>query len=356
MKKIILSASILFSAIGYTQLTNSVPPSGPVGIGTMSPYPGTQLTVNGVARILNTLTVDGVLTASNSAILNSYVRMAGIDSYSGDLEDIEILVRTADGNIVRETVLDLAIGLGTPPEEISYCGVSEITHPRWFHGINKLFSPCPQVNVGIGTFNPTHNLDVKGTTFTINLKIGNELGSDTALINAYAFNHSQPLMQLGKKIGASSTELRFLINNDGSIIITNIGSNPALTINNGSGHALVVNDNSGNKLVQLENNGLFRTRRIKVDSVVWADYVFNNDYKLLTLSEIEHYINKYGHLPNIPSAKKIEEDGLDIAEMQKLQMEKIEELTLHLIEMNKEITSIKSENQKLKQDLNHLTK
>jgi hypothetical protein len=65
--------------------------------------------------------------------------------------------------------------------------------------------------VGIGTTHPTHNLDVKGTTFTVRLKVGNELGSDTAMINAYAFNHTQPLLQLGKKIGALATELRFVI-------------------------------------------------------------------------------------------------------------------------------------------------
>lgn len=67
----------------------------------------------------------------------------------------------------------------------------------------------------------------------------------------------------------------------------------------------------------------------------WADYVFSKDYKLPTLKEVETQIKEKGHLRNVPSAKEIKENGIELGEMSKIQQEKIEELTLYLIEQNK---------------------
>lgn len=77
----------------------------------------------------------------------------------------------------------------------------------------------------------------------------------------------------------------------------------------------------------------------------FADYVFSDNYDLKNIEEVEKYIKKYKHLPNIPSACEVEEQGLDMGEILRLQMEKIEELTLHLINLNKEIQILKT-NQK----------
>jgi hypothetical protein len=76
----------------------------------------------------------------------------------------------------------------------------------------------------------------------------------------------------------------------------------------------------------------------------WADYVFDKEYKLNTLAEVEKFIKDNGHLPNIPSAKEIETSGFELANMAKLQQEKIEELTLYLIQQNKEIQELKRQN------------
>ena len=69
----------------------------------------------------------------------------------------------------------------------------------------------------------------------------------------------------------------------------------------------------------------------------WPDYVFKEDYKLNTLDHVSDYIKLYGHLPNIPSADEIEKQGINVGEMNVLLLEKIEELTLHLIEMDQKI-------------------
>ena len=73
----------------------------------------------------------------------------------------------------------------------------------------------------------------------------------------------------------------------------------------------------------------------------WADYVFKDDYKLKPLFEVESFINKNGHLPNVPSAEEVENGGIELGEITKIQQEKIEELTLYIIEQQKQIDELK---------------
>jgi hypothetical protein len=82
------------------------------------------------------------------------------------------------------------------------------------------------------------------------------------------------------------------------------------------------------------------TEKVKValrSTANWADYVFEKDYKLMPLNEVEKYISKNKHLPGVDSASDLSKNGLDLAEMQAKHMEKIEELTLYTIEQNKKI-------------------
>lgn len=80
----------------------------------------------------------------------------------------------------------------------------------------------------------------------------------------------------------------------------------------------------------------------------WADYVFLPEYKLKDLGQVEKYISENGHLPNVPSAKKVEEEGLSLGEITKIQQEKIEELTLYLIEQNKKLQDLQEQFDKLR--------
>lgn len=78
------------------------------------------------------------------------------------------------------------------------------------------------------------------------------------------------------------------------------------------------------------------TEEVRVSlQTTWADYVFNKDYKLPSLTEVENHIKENGHLINVPSAKEVKENGIELGEMTKIQQEKIEELTLYIIEQNK---------------------
>ncbi len=97
----------------------------------------------------------------------------------------------------------------------------------------------------------------------------------------------------------------------------------------------------------LSVNGTIRSKEIKVEATGWPDYVFQEGYDLPTLEETKAYITENKHLPEIPSAKEMEANGVALGEMNMLLLKKIEELTLHLIEM-------KEENQEMKERISNL--
>nr|WP_299340997.1 fibronectin type III domain-containing protein [Allomuricauda sp.] len=88
---------------------------------------------------------------------------------------------------------------------------------------------------------------------------------------------------------------------------------------------------------KLAVEGKIRSREVRVDQDNWPDYVFEDDYDLPSIEEVERFIKTKGHLLNIPSAQEIEENGVPLGKMDKLLLQKIEELTLYIIEMKKEI-------------------
>ena len=90
---------------------------------------------------------------------------------------------------------------------------------------------------------------------------------------------------------------------------------------------------------------------IKVQLAPTADFVFNDNYELKELTEIESFIKENRHLPDIPSGKEIEENGVNLGEMDAKLLQKIEELTLYVIDINKEVEKLKKENELLKEKL-----
>lgn len=131
---------------------------------------------------------------------------------------------------------------------------------------------------------------------------------------------------------------RMYITASGNVLInpkTNSGGNLLPESANGEG--------------KLQVSGLIRAKEVKVETANWPDYVFAKDYKLPSLQETERHIKKNGHLPGIPSAAETEKSGIELGEMNKKLLQKIEEMTLYLIDMkkeneqqNKEIKALKS--------------
>ena len=100
---------------------------------------------------------------------------------------------------------------------------------------------------------------------------------------------------------------------------------------------LLIKDDNNRSILQLQNDGLLRAREIKVDQVNWPDYVFHKDYPLMPLNEVQAFINKNGHLPNVPSAEEVEADGVNLGDAAHTSMQKIEELTLYLLQINEKV-------------------
>mgnify|MGYP000748724498 CR=1 FL=1 len=90
-----------------------------------------------------------------------------------------------------------------------------------------------------------------------------------------------------------------------------------------------------------------RTTEIVVETG-WADFVFEDDYQLRSLEEVESYIAENGHLPDVPSAQHVEENGVTVGEMEATLLQKVEELTLYMIELKKQNDSLQSEIDDLK--------
>ena len=76
----------------------------------------------------------------------------------------------------------------------------------------------------------------------------------------------------------------------------------------------------------------------------WPDHVFDADYKLTSLEEIESYVKREKHLPGVPSANDIDKEGIKVGEMNALLLQKVEELTLYVIELEKQIKELKGDN------------
>ncbi|MEO0584090.1 MAG: hypothetical protein AAF135_17890 [Bacteroidota bacterium] len=95
---------------------------------------------------------------------------------------------------------------------------------------------------------------------------------------------------------------------------------------------------------KLAVNGGIICEELKVQTYAnWPDYVFADDYERMDLTELENYIEENNHLPNIPAATVVESEGIEVAKMTTLQMEKIEELTLYILELNKRIAQLEQE-------------
>lgn len=103
---------------------------------------------------------------------------------------------------------------------------------------------------------------------------------------------------------------------------------------------------------RLAVEGSIGARKLKVTQEAWADFVFDTGYKLPSLQEVEQYVKVHKHLPDVPAASEVKENGLDVGEMNKILLQKVEELTLHLIELEKNNRELNKRLQQLEKKVN----
>jgi hypothetical protein len=184
-------------------------------------------------------------------------------------------------------------------------------------------------SVGIGTLNPQQKIDVIGR---IKLRADNSSSAgiwftDTNGVQT-AFLGQTDQTSAGSLGIYHSGDWRFIVNSNGNVGIGTFSPDAKLAV-----------------------KGTIHAEEVKVDlSVPGPDYVFEKDYNLMSLEEIKAYIEKHKHLPEVPSAKEMETNGVNLSEMNMILLKKVEELTLYLIEKDKEIQILKKDIKTIKNE------
>lgn len=226
-------------------------------------------------------------------------------------------------------------------------------------------------NVGIGTSTPRGKFDVDGTG-DVYLSDDPQMGtSQSIFIPGHVFlspynGENVSYFQARRLDNSGTTALRFRTFNNGTMTETlhlegngNVGIGtitPEARLHVSSGNAIVDNNvivkgvlAIGTSITNYTNNyslavnGKIGAKDIQIESKSWPDYVFAPEYKLPSLSEVEQYIVKNRHLKDIPSAETVSAEGYSMSEVDAAMLKKIEELTLYVIDQQKQIESLKKE-------------
>jgi len=329
MKKLsLLIASILFAYNSFSQTTNIVEQNGNVGIGINPLYKlhiqgnhgNSQLLLHSIGGHTEERMADLFLWASEPGLTYSGT---GIGNNVINVSSAPYLKRINDkrgGSYIR--LLDGEIRMNIIKNDGSDINTISI--------LNSGF-------VGIGTKTPKAKLDVNGSILIpsgvnggayFKYSYTSKSTNSRSWIVANDFYHYgdfgiyQSINQTDDNLQNFIHNYRFYINRDGNV---GIG-----TITTGT-HKLAV-------------EGTIGAREIKVEAAAWSDFVFEENYQLKDLEEVESYIKENKHLPDVPSEKEVLENGIQLGEMDAKLLQKIEELTLYVIEQNK---TMKAQNKKI---------
>jgi len=193
-------------------------------------------------------------------------------------------------------------------------------------------------NAGIGTNTPASRLTIKQAGTGISMEPGGNpyygtLGFNRESGTGVIFDPTGNAFQINN--GSTDKNLHIQVYNGLGQLITN---NALVISANGS-----VGIGTAAPQEMLSVNGTIRSREVKVETANWPDYVFKPTYKLKPLIEVKAYIDQNHHLPEVPSAQDVLKMGVNLGEMNKLLMKKVEELTLYLIENDKTLRKLQAE-------------
>ena len=344
-------------------------------------YYGDDLTIDGIGNIgIGNANPQAKLHISGTNAIPTEVRAAGANSAGnwfsyfgsdGNNPDFSTKLRVLEENVPGLSngfTITAEQNFGTPRYAI---GTKDNTPIAFFTNGTEKFRVANNGNIGIGTTNPQFKLHV----------IGGDLGLDGfgAISSMRSSYNNYNNLFLGGAIkdngngtytvlgdgGSNYFAAIKMDNNGGNVGSIDFYSGPSVGSSNYNLSAAnlatykrmtIVNGNVGigtsNPTSKLTVAGDIHSRKVKVTVNAGADFVFDEDYKLKKLDELQKYIQQHKHLPEIPSAKEMETKGIELGEMNIKLLQKIEELTLYMIELKKENEIMKGRIDQQEKELN----
>ncbi len=296
---------------------------------------------------------DEIFKASRSPGLGSFIHLpqadsrmviGGFGSYLAD-EGYKFVVKDGKALVEESLIANEKIGIGTT----ALYNKLDIGNAFSFHdGGHEVigFGYAPGVNHDLNPADYSSEIRMDGVNGRLSFGVSSEetVNPTTALtidkdknvgINVTPLSDTQFCVSSTSKAGIKSivnhtTDYQF-----GIISAVNRGKTKAFSV------LLSENGDFTDKFVVL-GDGNVKATEVEVKTNIFPDYVFENDYDLMPLRQLESYIEEYKHLPNIPTADEVIENGLELGDMQVKQMEKIEELTLYIIDQDKRIEQLEN--------------
>ncbi|MBS7563818.1 hypothetical protein KHS38_05330 [Mucilaginibacter sp. Bleaf8] len=310
MKK--LSSLLAGLLAGYASYAQNTPWSttGNIGIGTATPKTLLELRKDvqgGQGPILTLTNGSGYVGASTEIHFATYDRGTGEPSGR---------IKVADGGNYTGNMLFETKGNTT-------------TSPLY----TRMFIQGATGNIGIGTTNPQALLNIKGSSpGLIKLNPAADNGEASIQFNTKA-SESDNTAKWAIGPGVYSTGSNFAIGSTlfgGAVATFQTNGNVAIGTTDAKGYKLAV----AGKLIAEEVN-------VKLQAS-WPDYVFKPTYKLPPLKEVKSYIDKNKHLPDMPSEQEVAKEGISLGEMNRILVKKMEEMTLYMIDLKKEVEDLKN--------------
>jgi len=284
--------------------------------------------------------------------------LLSMENYTGylrQLEDANFNISMKNQNAITITP-NLNVGIGTIPNaaaKLHVNGIARFMSHVYVESTHLTYSHSS----GNGVINFGNNGN--GNLFFRSLPTGGDISN---------FNHLMILTYDGR-LGINTYDpgnYKLAVNGDigaENLYINNPATTPwghavLATVNNDYTKALCVDRSGYGEVFIVWGNGVVNAKKIYAEEfeihpnamgISWFDHVFAQDYKLMSLSELEQFIKKNKHLPEIPSEKEVKENGINLGEMQGKLLLKIEELTLYIIEQEKQMKEMQKQIDELKQ-------